>query len=61
MHKRALEMYLDGGNLRCIAYHLKVAPRTVALWITGYAEVLSNTSMPGEVKEAEMEEMFTQL
>ena len=30
MRKRAMEMYVDGGNLRRIARHLKVAPQTVA-------------------------------
>lgn len=59
MRKRALEMYVDGGNLRRIARHLKVAPRTVALWVTDLAEALPNTPMPEEVKEAEMDEMFT--
>jgi len=59
MHKRAAEMYVDGGNLRRIARHLKVAPRTVALWVTGLAEALPNAPMPAEVKEAEMDEIFT--
>ncbi len=59
MRKRALEMYVDGGNLRRIARHLKVAPRTVSLWVTDLAEALPNTPMPQEVKEAEMDEMFT--
>jgi transposase-like protein len=59
LHKRAMEMYVDGGNLRRIARHLKVAPRTVALWITDIAEALPNTPLPEEVKEAEMDEMFT--
>lgn len=59
MHKRATEMYVDGGNLRRIARHLKVAPRTVALWVTDGAEVLPNAPMPEVVKEAEMDEIFT--
>jgi len=59
MRKRAMEMYVDGGNLRRIARHLKVAPRTVALWVTDLAEALPNTPLPEEVKEAEMDEMFT--
>ena len=46
MHKRAAEMYVDGGNLRRIARHLKIAPRTVALWVTDVAEALPNAPMP---------------
>jgi transposase-like protein len=57
--KQAAEMYVDGGNLRRIARHLKVAPRTVALWVTDAAKALPNAPMPEEVKEAEMDEIFT--
>jgi transposase-like protein len=59
LRKRASEMYVDGGNLRRIARHLKIAPRTVALWVTDVAETLPNAPMPEEVKEAEMDEIFT--
>lgn len=52
-------MYVDGGNLRRIARQLKVAPRTVALWVTDVAEALPNAPMPETVKEAEMDEIFT--
>ncbi len=52
-------MYVDGNNLRRIARHLKVAPQTVAYWVTDVAEALPNTPLPTEVKEAEMDEMFT--
>lgn len=52
-------MYVDGGNLRRIARHLKVAPQTVAYWVTNLAEALPNAPMPEEVKEAEMDELFT--
>jgi hypothetical protein len=59
LHKRAAERYVDGGNLRRIARHLKVAPRTVALGVTDLAETLPSTPLPEEIKEAEMDEMFT--
>ena len=59
VRKRAVEMYVDGGNFRRIARHLKVAPRTVALWVAELAEALPHTPMPEEVKEAEMDELFT--
>ena len=59
MRKRAMEMYVDGNNLRRIARHLQVAPQTVAYWVTDVAEALPNAPLPTEVKEAEMDEMFT--
>ncbi len=59
LRQRAAEMYVDGGNLRRIARHLKVAPRTVALWVKAAAEMLPHAPMPEEVKEAEMDELFT--
>jgi hypothetical protein len=59
MHKRALEMYVDGGNLCRIARHLKMAPQTVAYWVINLAEILPNAPLPSEVKKAEMDEMYT--
>ena len=52
-------MYVDGGNFRRIARQLKVHHRTVALWVTKQAEALPNAPVPQEVKEAEMDELFT--
>ena len=52
-------MYVDGGNLRRIARHLKVAPQTIAYWVTELAEALPDVPLPVEVKEAEMDELFT--
>jgi transposase-like protein len=57
--EEAAKMYVDGGNLRRIARHLKIAPRTVALWMTDAAEALPNAPMPETVKDAEMDEIFT--
>ena len=59
LRKRAMEMYVDGGNLRWIAHHLKVAPQTIAYWVTNLAGALPNAPLPEEVKEAEMDELFT--
>jgi transposase-like protein len=59
LHKRAMEMYVDGGNLRRIARHLKVAPQTVANWVSNHAEALPAAPMPAEVKDAELDEIFT--
>ena len=59
LRQRAAEMYVDGLNLRKIARHLKVHHRTVALWVADRAETLPNAPLPTEVKEAEMDELFT--
>ncbi len=59
MRKQAAEMYVDGGNLRKVARHLKVHHRTVSLWVAEHAEALPNAPMPQEVKDAEMDELFT--
>ena len=59
MHQRAIEMYVDGGNLRRIARHLKVSPQTIAYWVMDVAEAMPDAPLPQEVKEAEMDEMFT--
>ena len=59
LRKQAAEMYVDGSNLRRIARRLKVHHRTVALWVKDQAEALPATPMPEEVKEAEMDELFT--
>lgn len=59
LRKRAAERYVDGGNFRRVARHLKVHHRTVALWVADHAEALPNAPMPQDVKEAEMEELYT--
>ena len=59
LRKRAAEMYVDGMNLRKIGRQLKVHHRTVALWIVERAETSPNAPLPPEVKEAEMDELFT--
>ena len=59
VRKRAIEMYVDGGNLRRIARHLKVAPQSIANWVAEVAEGLPEAPVPREVKTAEMDELFT--
>jgi len=59
MYKQAREMYVDGGSFRRIARHLKVHHRTVSLWVTDHAQSLPDAPVPEEVKEAEMDELFT--
>ena len=52
-------MYVDGGNLRRVARHLKVHQRTVALWVADQVAALPKAPMPQDVKDAEMEELYT--
>lgn len=59
VRKRAMELYVDGGNLRRIARQLKIAPQTVAYWVSEVAEAMPDAPVPNEVKEAEMDELFT--
>jgi hypothetical protein len=38
---------------------LKIAPQTVAYWVTEIAEALPKTPVPSEVKVVKMDELFT--
>lgn len=57
--KKALEMYVDGMNLRRIARHLGIHHRTVSLWVKAKTNSLPQAPLPKEVKDAEMDEIFT--
>lgn len=59
LRKRAVEMYVDGGNLHRVARQRKVHHRTVAVWVAEHADAWPNAPMPHEVKEAEMNELYT--
>ena len=59
MRKKALQLYVDRMNLRQIARHLGVHHRTVSLWIQAQADQLPDPPVPSQVKEAEMDELFT--
>jgi transposase-like protein len=59
LRKQAVQLYVDGMNLRRIARHLGIHHSTVADWVKTYAEELPETPMPSEVKTAEMDELFT--
>lgn len=54
-----MQLYVDGMNLRRIARHLGVHHRTVSLWVQAQAAQLPDPPVPSEVKEAEMDELFT--
>lgn len=57
--QKALELYVDGLSLRRIARHLGVHHRTVSLWVQAKAGQLPQAPVPEEVKDAEMDELFT--
>jgi transposase len=57
--QKALEMYVDGMNLRRIARHLGTHHRTISLWVNAKTANLPQAPVPAEVKEAEMDELFT--
>lgn len=59
MRQQALQLYVDGMNLRRIGRHLGIHHRTVSLWVKAQAAHLPEAPMPEEVKEAEMDELFT--
>ena len=59
LRQRAIEMYVDGGNFRRIARHLKVNHQTIADWVSRYAEALPAAPVPEKVQAAEMDELFT--
>jgi transposase-like protein len=59
MRRKALEMYVDGMNLRRIARHLGLHHRTVSLWVKAQAASLPAAPVPQEMKKAEMDELFT--
>lgn len=56
---QALQMYVDGMNLRRIGRHLGIHHRTVSLWVKAHAARLPAAPLPEEVQEAEMDELFT--
>lgn len=59
VRQKALQLYVDGMNLRRIARHLGLHHRTVSLWVQAQAAQLPDPPVPEQVKEAEMDELFT--
>ena len=59
VRQKALQLYVDGMNLRRIARHLGLHHRTVSLWVKAQAAQLPNLPVPEQVKEAEMDELFS--
>jgi transposase-like protein len=59
VRRQALQLYVDGMNLRRIGRQLGLHHRTVSLWVKASAASAPNAPMPTEVKTAEMDELFT--
>jgi transposase-like protein len=59
LRKQAVQLYVDGTNLRRIGRLLGIHHRTVSDWVQAHAESLPDTPMPEEIKIAEMDELFT--
>jgi transposase-like protein len=59
VRQRALQLYVDGVNLRRNERILGLHHRTVSLWVKASAARLPVAPVPEEVKTAEMDELFT--
>jgi transposase-like protein len=59
LRQQALQMYVDGINLRRIARHLNLHHQTVANWVKEHAENLPHPPTPKEVETAELDEVFS--
>ena len=59
VRQKAIQMYVDGMNLRRIARHLGTHHRTISLWVTSYSQDIDQVPVPLEVKDAELDELFT--
>ncbi len=57
--KKAIQMYVDGMNLRRIGRHLGLHHRTISLWVQAYAKEIEQVPTPAEVETAELDELFT--
>jgi transposase len=59
LRRRAVELYVDGMNLRRIARHLGVHHRSVSLWVNAHAKEIPPAPVPNDVEVAELDEVFT--
>jgi transposase-like protein/IS1 family transposase len=59
LRQRAVRMYLDGLNFRCIGRLLGVHHTSVMHWVNAHAERLGDTSVPDGVETVEMDELYT--
>jgi len=59
VRQKAVQLYVDGTNLRRIGRQLKVNPQSVANWAKAHAELLPPAPVPEKVENAELDEIFT--
>jgi len=59
LRRQALQLYVDGTNMRRIGRILGIHHRTVSLWVKTSAAKTPEAPLPQEVKVAEMDEIFT--
>lgn len=55
----AIRMYVDGGNFRRIARHLRVHHQSVINWVNAHVEKLPESPVPETVENVEMDELYT--
>ena len=56
---QAVTLYVDGMNYRRIARHLRVDHKSVINWVKAYTDQLPSAPIPGDVNNAELDELFT--
>jgi transposase-like protein len=60
MRQQAVQLYVDGMNLRRIARHLGVVHQTVANWIAAHAASLPDQPpQPATTTVVEQDELYT--
>ena len=59
VRQQALQLYVDGMSLRRIGRHLGLDHKTVSHWVNAHAAQLDAAPVPGDVNNAEMDELFT--
>jgi transposase-like protein len=56
---RAVQMYIDGGNLRRVARQLGVNHQSIANWVNAHVAQLPDAPLPSQVDTIEMDELHT--
>src|SRR5215510_2562818 len=56
---RAVQLYVDGGNLRRVARQLGVNHQSVANWVNAHTAQLPDAPLPAQVETIEMDELHT--
>jgi transposase-like protein len=56
--QHAVQLYVDGMNLRRIGRHLGVHHKTVSQWVKAHSEELPDAPLPEKVEKAELDELY---